>query len=68
MGDQINWSLAPEGATHHGVETHKFHESWYKFENGSWFCASVESYQTFRCGWYGLGSSTDRTDLTERAK
>ena len=68
MSNEINWSLAPEGATHHGADTDYFHESWYKFENGSWFSASVDSYNTFRCSWWGLGTHLMRSDLTERAK
>lgn len=68
MSSKIDWALAPEGTTHHGVETNQFHESWYKLENESWFCASVNSYKTFRCAWFGLGKNVGRTDLTERPK
>lgn len=35
---EIDWSIAPEGATHYGPENEKWHASWYKLDGGEWFC------------------------------
>lgn len=34
---EIDWSKAPEGATHFGPENEEWHEAWYKLDEGEWF-------------------------------
>lgn len=38
---KIDWSKAPEGATHYGPETDVYAASWFKKENGDW-CSWLE--------------------------
>lgn len=62
----IDFSKAPQGATHWGPETSDFHESWYKQVGSSWFCVAVDSYREFKSSWYGLGCQFQRNDLVAR--
>ena len=34
---EIDWSKAPEGATHFGPENEEWHEAWYKLDGYEWF-------------------------------
>jgi len=48
---EIDWSKAPEGATHYGPETECFSEAWFKREGENWL-----SY--FGGGsWFSMGKS-----------
>lgn len=38
MSTEIDWSKAPEGATHWAPATDRFFPSFMKLENGQWFC------------------------------
>ncbi|MNQ59341.1 hypothetical protein D3C85_735750 [compost metagenome] len=32
----VDWTIAPEGATHYGPKTKGYHASWYKKVDGIW--------------------------------
>lgn len=40
MSTEIDWSKAPEGATHWGPETEDYYEAWYKNTGEKWYCAT----------------------------
>jgi hypothetical protein len=71
---EIPWPAAPDGTTHYAPESEDFQyaESWYRFENGEWYC--VNTYNAWRVvnrgleAWCHRGKTLKRpmTDLVER--
>ena len=58
---EIDWSKAPEGATHFSPETEDYLPSFIKFENGIWFC-----WGQIDGGWYEDSDEDDTSRYIPR--
>lgn len=46
MGVEIDWSKAPEGATHYLPEIKSWHPCWVKRESGNWYTMIADGFDT----------------------
>lgn len=61
--DKVDWSKAPEGATHYCHETEDYMAAWFKRDKGGWyFCLAVSTKR-----WVPFcGDFPERMTITER--